>query len=172
MTRLRFPVLAAAAFAASAVVFAASFGPWRVYAGDSFAMSLEPAWTIYVGGGRVVASRTHVVSSYISFPPPPSWRNWGGFSYEKRRFAGIGGAVSGKVMSEHLAIPTWPLPLAGGLLLAWRLRRWRVAAAPGRCPQCGYDLRATPQEGKALLDRCPECGATPPTPATGTSTRS
>ena len=148
----RFPVLAAIAFVASAVVFAVSFGQWRMYSDDQWAMQLEPAWSVDVGGGRVVARRNHVVSSYISFPAKQSWRNLGGFSYEKRRFAGTGGAVSGKVMAQHLAAPTWPLPVAGGLLLAWRVRRWRIAAAPGRCARCGYDLRATP-------DRCPECGA-------------
>jgi hypothetical protein len=52
-----------------------------------------------------------------------------------------------------------------GLLPAIRLGRrvTRSVAArrrrrrnPGVCPCCGYDLRATP-------DRCPECGAVPPT---------
>lgn len=38
------------------------------------------------------------------------------------------------------------------------LRRRRRRAA-GMCRACGYDLRATPREGGALLGRCPECGA-------------
>jgi hypothetical protein len=66
--------------------------------------------------------------------------------------------------------PYWaliPLFLSAGLpavrgAVAWR-RRVRRAAA-GRCPSCGYDLRATPQPGGPLLPRCPECGAAARTP--------
>jgi hypothetical protein len=48
-------------------------------------------------------------------------------------------------------IPLWfpasVFALLPALWLAKRLRR----PDNGRCPRCGYDLRATP-------DRCPECG--------------
>jgi hypothetical protein len=43
------------------------------------------------------------------------------------------------------------------LLAVEQVRRHRRRRA-NRCPDCGYDLRATP-------DRCPECGAAPAAPA-------
>ncbi len=141
-------VAAAAAFVAAVVVFVASFGNWQLY--WNRAAGLEGGWSINLRGGRVVASRQHLASSYISMPSTPSWRNGGGFSFERRRFGGTG-AVGGKVMAEHLAIPLYPVPLLSGLLLAWRIARWRRLRPPGCCVNCGYDLRATP-------DRCPECG--------------
>jgi hypothetical protein len=53
---------------------------------------------------------------------------------------------------------TLALPIAWGIYLALEQRagslRRRRRIATGCCPQCGYDLRVTP-------DRCPECGAVP-----------
>ena len=55
-----------------------------------------------------------------------------------------------------LTLPYWSLALVTGVLPAVRLRRWlrRRKRAPGTCPRCGYDLRATPGQ-------CPECGQVP-----------
>ena len=58
-----------------------------------------------------------------------------------------------------LAVPHWFLLSVACIAPGMRLTFWRRASrrrAVGRCPSCGYDLRATP-------DRCPECGANPST---------
>jgi hypothetical protein len=69
-------------------------------------------------------------------------------------------APTGVLASVNFKVPLWPLAAAGGLLPAvWLRRRLRRRPAPGRCPTCGYDLRATP-------DRCPECGRPPHAPPT------
>jgi hypothetical protein len=40
----------------------------------------------------------------------------------------------------------------------WRRRRVYERERQGRCVACGYDLRADPEGGGALLACCPECG--------------
>ena len=45
--------------------------------------------------------------------------------------------------------------IVAGVAAHLRLRTLETREVEGRCPKCGYDLRATP-------DRCPECGTTTP----------
>jgi hypothetical protein len=51
--------------------------------------------------------------------------------------------------------------LAAPTLWLIRFRNARRDRKVGLCAACGYDLRATPQAGGPLLDRCPECGLKP-----------
>ena len=52
-------------------------------------------------------------------------------------------------------VPHWFAALTFAVLPAYRLaQRVRRRQPPGHCPDCGYDLRATPE-------RCPECGTIP-----------
>lgn len=54
-------------------------------------------------------------------------------------------------------VPLWLIALVLGLpamVVVGQRRARRRRSQHGRCPTCGYDLRATPQ-------RCPECGTIP-----------
>ena len=70
-----------------------------------------------------------------------------------------GGAVPhpGVIEGGGFEMSLWPLAALTASLPALWVVRWRRRmaharqAARGRCPSCGYDLRATP-------GRCPECG--------------
>lgn len=76
--------------------------------------------------------------------------------------SGGGGVRSAPMRFTAVHVPYWmaliafgALPLAYAAAAARRTahaRRHRRRLAAGRCPKCGYDLRATP-------GRCPECGA-------------
>ena len=108
---------------------------------------------------------------YINYPSPPEadqgfWAQIGfaryrrlgriGFAYDpNRREVDRGPPQKAYYSSHRVYFPHWAaaalcgiLPLMGAL----RWRRARVRRSIGRCPACGYDLRASPE-------RCPECGA-------------
>ena len=60
----------------------------------------------------------------------------------------------GMTTRSVVAVPHWFLLLLFGTWpasVAYRRQHRSRHFAAGRCPKCGYDLRATP-------DRCPECG--------------
>jgi hypothetical protein len=68
-------------------------------------------------------------------------------------YARIGATPSVTILHLHF----WPLAVASALLpllVVMRSVQSNVRRHIGRCPACGYDLRATPA-------RCPECGAVP-----------
>jgi hypothetical protein len=63
-----------------------------------------------------------------------------------------------------VAIPYWVpalcFALAPAVYVLRRLRAWLKSLRRGLCPECGYDLRATPNQ-------CPECGRAPRAPTVG-----
>lgn len=142
------------------------------YFGQSDRTGISRSWYSYVGSGRWT-----LVHLWQNFPRGPTASRWS---------SGIGRAVpdtrnswlySRSPMSlallgfalEHLnhnasmgwysiEIPFWFLCAVALAAAGWQFRRLRrLARPPGGCPQCGYDLRATPL-------RCPECGWLAPAP--------
>jgi len=62
--------------------------------------------------------------------------------------------------THGLSISYWLIAILTLILPIARIRLRRKRHSFGRCTQCGYDLRATPQAGGELVSRCPECGTT------------
>jgi hypothetical protein len=84
----------------------------------------------------------------IAFSGSREWALGDFFSFRRRIQPGGGQAI--------IVVPHWVVAALAAILPAlWAVRHYRRRGwGRGRCPSCGYDLRATP-------DRCPECGALP-----------
>jgi uncharacterized membrane protein len=70
------------------------------------------------------------------------WITWG-----IERGAGVSEGTAASILFAVFFIAVLLLYITQLCRLSLRRRRWRN----GRCPTCGYDIRATP-------DQCPECG--------------
>jgi hypothetical protein len=138
-------------------------GPTRVFTTGAGVLQLD----LYVGIGPYTWGPDAAPQKLVS-PPPLMWRpysggSWAGFQWrefhvvEEVMSVGPPPGITTRTLTRWQA-PYWALAVLNATLLAgwwflWmaparRARRW---AKEGRCPRCGYDLRATPA-------RCPECG--------------
>jgi hypothetical protein len=120
-------------------------GSLFLWKGDS---SFETSGTFAetISGSGWVLERQRSPATELLRPLP-----WHGFKYDTWSMS-VGGVL--QTRQSTLWIPLWLLAVIFSAypLFAW-IRSTRTAdrVATGRCPQCGYDLRASPE-------RCPECG--------------
>jgi hypothetical protein len=126
-------------------------------------------WIVVPGADPVPLKTPWKWESYSLGPVRENWteslggRRWSVLGIEGGQ--GALGPTGIAFATKYLLIPYWVFCLAESLLpaawlgrLAWNIRRHRHRLKQGRCPKCGYDLRAH-HPG----DKCPEC-ATPVPP--------
>ena len=103
-------------------------------------------------------------SDHTSFWDADARQHSLGFRWAKGRDIEPGLQTSveqGMFWYQLVTLPCWSIAGLSAILPSmwvWRRRGQKRRRRLGRCPTCGYDLRATP-------DRCPECGTS--TTATG-----
>ncbi len=139
-----------------------------VGSGIAWAVGWAKHQWVHVSGGNVVGEASlyyAVESGAIRFHYQSDWKGTPARSdllyqlpglYIRRAPVTLADGTNGELILILIIQVRWwlfllanLLPLLIALRLAWPMLRRRVV--PGRCPVCGYDLRATP-------DRCPECG--------------
>ena len=105
-------------------------------------------------GRRLMLHCTNDARTTWLLLPANDHRLPGGFYWDSGRVHGSDD-IDKHVLYAYrsLFLPHWALVTAMAALPLYSLvaRLRRPTRAPGHCPSCGYDLRATP-------DRCPECG--------------
>ena len=105
------------------------------------------------GATRTTEDASMTLTSVAAALAEFSWRKLG---YDSAVLASPRMQVEGATVTARVTatvLPLWPIALLAvpalfGLARGRHARRW---AAAGRCPGCGYDLRAS-------AARCPECG--------------
>lgn len=129
-------------------IYRGKFAPF-VDSGTSFDLQLLPAFLVFLPIAWLVFCRN-------------TRRNW--FKWVCALSPLAAAVLVLRIRDRWEGVQVDLLVITGGFtggVIYWLVRRIPSRAqrrlARGLCPQCGYDIRATP-EGGTLLPRCPECG--------------